>query len=152
MHLEKSQMVTVDNFEFPDDLKYDMREHLWLRADGDKLVVGLDSLSVEALGNVVHLEIADVGTPVALGDDVGSLEAEKMVSSIVAPISGVVVEINEETVASPGIIVDDPYGDGWLFSIEPDDPDGEGDLVEGTDAIQDWAETEVARYVDNGWV
>jgi glycine cleavage system H protein len=145
-------MATVENFEFPNELQYEMREHLWLRNDGDHFVVGLDSVSIAALGNVVHVEIADVGTAVSQGDDLGSLEAEKMVSSIIAPISGKIVERNEETIAAPGTIMDDPYGDGWLFAIKPDPNDEGGDLVEGAAAIQDWAETELARYTDNGWV
>lgn len=145
-------MLTIEKFEFPEDLKYHVREHLWLRAEGPDLVVGLDALSIGALGNVVHVEIAAVGTQVSRGDDLGSLEAEKMVSSIVAPVTGRIVARNEETIASPGVMIDDPYGSGWLFTIQPASGSGEEDLVEGSEAIREWAETEVARYTDNGWV
>lgn len=146
-------MGFIETFDFPDDLKYDRTEHLWLRSRGDHVLIGLDSLSLEALGNVVHVEVREIGTVFKRGEDIGSLEAEKMVSSLVAPVDGTIVARNEDAIGSPGGLRADPYGAGWLVEIEADDPGSvEPNLVTGDEAIRDWATAEVARYVENGWV
>jgi glycine cleavage system H protein len=116
-------MRVIDGHEFPEGLWYHRAEHLWLRpaepdARGTRLVtVGLDALGAQALGEVVYVQLVEAGLEVAAGQPLGSLEAEKMVRPVLAPVSGLVAEVNRELGASPRLLSTDPYGRGWLVRI-----------------------------------
>ena len=107
--------------EFPDDLKY-TREHEWVRAEGNVLRVGITDFAQDALGDVVYVEIPDVGTTVTAGEPFGEVESTKSVSAVYAPVSGQVIERNPALADSPELVNEDPYGDGWMILIEPGDP------------------------------
>src|SRR5919198_5707459 len=107
--------------EFPDDLKY-TREHEWVRAEGNVLRVGITDFAQDALGDVVYVEIPEVGTAVTAGEPFGEVESTKSVSAVYAPVSGQVVERNGALADSPELVNEDPYGDGWMILIEPGDP------------------------------
>lgn len=116
-------MATVDGYDFPADRWYDVREHLWVRPDdADPLVVtvGVDALGQELLGELVYVQLEPVGTVVRRGDAVGSLEAEKMVRPVLAPVSGTLLEINQEVLGAPRLLNSAPYDRGWLFRLRPD--------------------------------
>ena|SRR5437870_4821403 len=103
--------------EFPDDVKY-TREHEWARVDGRTVRVGISDFAQDALGDVVYVEIPEVGTEVKAGEPFGEVESTKSVSSVYAPVSGRVVERNEALADSPENVNQDPYGDGWMILIE----------------------------------
>ena len=145
-------MTVVENYSFPDDLYYHAEEHLWLRQGTDGVTVGVDALAQDALGTIVHLAIHQPGQTVSRGDQIGSLEAEKMVSPLIAPVSGTLVNVNAAAMEAPQLVSDDPYGAGWLVVIEPTDFEGDAaELVHG-DALDQWTRAEVRRYHDQGWV
>jgi glycine cleavage system H protein len=106
---------------FPDDLRY-TREHEWARRKGALVVVGITEYAQEQLGDVVYLELPDVGDPVKKGDSFGVVESTKAVSELFAPISGKVVEVNDPLSDAPETVNDDPYEEGWMIAIEPADP------------------------------
>jgi glycine cleavage system H protein len=106
---------------FPDDLRY-TREHEWARRKGALVVVGITEYAQEQLGDVVYLELPDVGDPVKKGDSFGVVESTKAVSELFAPISGKVVEVNDPLSDAPETINDDPYEEGWMIAIEPSEP------------------------------
>lgn len=107
----------------PADLRY-TAEHEWLTADGDAGVstVGITAYATEALGDVVHLELPDVGTTLTAGDTCGEVESTKSVSDLYAPADGEVVEVNDAAVADPGLVNTDPFGTGWLFRMKVTTP------------------------------
>lgn len=111
----------------PDDLRYSS-DHEWIRTDGGKLRVGITDYAQDALGDVVFVDLPDVGTTVTAGESVAEVESTKSVSDIYAPVSGTIIEVNDELGDEPERLNDDPYGEGWLFVIETDD-DG-GDLLD----------------------
>ena len=100
----------------PDGLKYG-RSHQWIRTEGDSVVVGITHYAQDQLGEVVYVELPDVGTAVAVGDELGTLESVKAVSEFLAPIAGEVLEVNTRLEDEPNLVNDDPYGDGWLVKL-----------------------------------
>jgi glycine cleavage system H protein len=104
----------------PDELRYS-KDHEWIRVEGDVVRVGITDYAQDALGDVVYVQVPSVGTEVKLGDSFSEVESTKSVSDIYAPVSGVVVEVNDLLGDEPQKVNDDPYGDGWLCTIRVSD-------------------------------
>jgi len=101
----------------PSELKY-TKEHEWVRIDGDTATVGITDWAQGELGDIVFVELPDVGAEVAQMEAFGTIEAVKAVSELYAPLSGKVVEINKGLDDDPMVVNRDPYGDGWMIKIE----------------------------------
>jgi glycine cleavage system H protein len=100
----------------PENLKY-TTEHEWLD-ESTPAVIGVTDVAAEALGDVVYLELPEVGAAVEAGAVVGEIESTKSVSELYSPVSGTIAEVNAEAVENPEIVNQDPYGKGWLFKVE----------------------------------
>ena len=107
--------------EFPQDLSYSS-EHEWCRVDGDVATVGITDFAQSELGDVVFLELPEVGDAVSAGGEFGTIEAVKAVAELFAPVSGEVVEVNDAIVDSPETVNEQPYGDGWMIKVKMNDP------------------------------
>jgi glycine cleavage system H protein len=108
---------------FPDDLKY-TAEHEWVRTPGESagsVRIGITDYAQDALGDIVYVQLPEVGETVAAGNAVGELESTKSVSDVYSPVSGKVVARNESLDATPELVNTDPYGDGWLFEVAVDE-------------------------------
>jgi glycine cleavage system H protein len=106
---------------YPEDLKY-TAEHEWVRSPGESagaVRIGITHYAQDALGDIVYVSLPDVGAEVASGSPVGELESTKSVSDVYVPVSGRVVARNEALDNNPELVNTDPYGEGWLFEIEP---------------------------------
>lgn len=97
-------------------------EHEWLRAEGDVFVVGITAHATEQLGDLVFVELPEVGTEVAKDDEIVVIESVKAASDILAPIDGEITEVNEALAATPELANTDAIGDGWFFKIKASDP------------------------------
>jgi glycine cleavage system H protein len=106
---------------YPDDLRYH-EEHDWARIDGDQATFGVTWYAQDALGEVVFFDPPDVGASVTKDQTYAEVESVKAVSDVFAPLSGEIVEVNEELADSPERINADPYGDGWMIKIRMTDP------------------------------
>lgn len=107
----------------PSELKY-VASHEWLRMEDDgTITVGITDHAQEALGDIVYVELPDVGDTVAVDDEVAVVESVKAASDVYAPITGEVVAINEALEDDPEVINNDPYGEGWMYRIKPDNAD-----------------------------
>jgi glycine cleavage system H protein len=104
----------------PTELRYS-KDHEWARLEDGKVRVGITDYAQDALGDVVFVELPAVGDAVALGGSFGEVESTKSVSELYAPIAGTVVEVNGDLADAPERLNDDPYGEGWICVIEPDD-------------------------------
>jgi len=113
----------------PDDLRYS-KDHEWAKLENGRVRIGITDYAQDALGDVVYVQIPDVGTQVAAGDSFSEVESTKSVSDIYAPVSGSIVEVNQELADAPQRVNDDPYGEGWLVIIEPDDASQYDDLLD----------------------
>ncbi|MGD9762656.1 MAG: glycine cleavage system protein GcvH [Candidatus Binatia bacterium] len=107
--------------EFPDDLKYS-REHEWVLVEGKVATVGITAFAEEQLGDVVFVELPAVGDKVTKDEAMGVVESVKAVSDVYAPVSGTVLEVNDDLPDSTELVNEDPYGDGWMVKIEISDP------------------------------
>ena len=112
---------------YPEDLKYH-EEHDWARVEGDEAALGITWFAADALGELVHFEAPEAGSTVTKGQSYGEVESVKAVSDVIAPLSGEVLEVNEQVVAAPETVNEDPYGNGWLLRIRVADP-GEADAL-----------------------
>ncbi|MFQ5583519.1 MAG: glycine cleavage system protein GcvH [Calditrichia bacterium] len=101
----------------PEDLKYS-KEHEWARVEGDTVVVGITDYAQGELGDIVYVELPEKGTVVAKDESFGTIEAVKAVSDLFSPVSGEVIEVNEELNDAPEDINSDPYGKGWMIKIK----------------------------------
>jgi glycine cleavage system H protein len=111
------------------------------------VIVGIDAMGREALGEVVYVDLAGAGREVRRGEALGSLEAEKMVRPVPAPVSGTVVDVNDAVLAAPRLLNSDPYGGGWLFKIRATRWAAEcHELLHGDDAVVAWARAELERH------
>jgi len=115
---------------YPDDLKY-TREHEWVRIDGSTVRIGITAYAQEALGDIVFVQLPEVGERVSAGQPFGEVESTKSVSDVYAPVSGSVTARNEVVDTTPELVNTDPYGDGWLLEI---DADADADAPELLDA------------------
>jgi glycine cleavage system H protein len=112
----------------PKNLKYH-REHDWARVDGDTAVFGLTDYAQETLGNIVYIELPEVGADVTAGAPYAEVESVKAVSDVYAPLSGSVIEVNDEVVDAPEIINESPFETGWLIKVRLSDPGELDDLM-----------------------
>ncbi len=104
----------------PDDLRYSS-DHEWVRRDGDIVTIGITDYAQDSLGDVVFVELPDVGTDVAANDSFTEVESTKSVSDIYAPVAGTISEINDQLEDQPELLNADPYGEGWICRITMSD-------------------------------
>lgn len=108
------------NLDVPEHLEYS-EEHVWVDASVEPSVVGLTEYAVNQLGELVFVDLPEPGTRVEAGDEIVELESQKAVQPLVCPVAGTVRYVNREASDDPGIITNDPYGEGWILKIELDD-------------------------------
>ena len=101
---------------YPTDLKY-TQSHEWIRLEGNTVVVGVSWFAQDSMGDVVHVELPEVGDELAAGEPACEIESVKAVSDVYSPVSGEIVEVNEALEDAPEVVNEDPYGAGWLFKV-----------------------------------
>jgi glycine cleavage system H protein len=116
----------------PVELKY-ASSHEWVRVEGDIAVIGITNHAQDALGDLVYVELPEVGDALHAGDEAGVVESVKAASDIYAPVSGEVIAINESLTDAPEIINTDPYTDGWMYKIRMSDSAELSDLLSADD-------------------
>lgn len=125
----------------PSELKF-LSSHEWVLVEGDIATVGVSDHAQELLGDLVFVELPEVGSTVAAGDSVGVIESVKAASDTYAPVSGEVIEVNSDLEDSPERVNDDPYGDGWMYRVKMEDMDEIDNLLDADAYIESIAEDE----------
>ncbi|QIR39643.1 glycine cleavage system protein GcvH [Tolypothrix sp. PCC 7910] len=110
------------SFEYPQDLRY-LDTHEYVRLEGEIATIGITEFAVDQLGDVVFLELPEVGDAITKGDTFGSIESVKAVEDLNAPVTGTVIERNDDLIDSPEQVAEDPYGEAWLVKVRVNDPD-----------------------------
>lgn len=123
-----------------DDLYYS-EDHEWVRTEEDCLVIGVSDFAQDELGDIVFVELPEVDDELEKGDSFGVLESVKAVSDTFIPVSGKIIEVNEDLLDNPELINDDPYGEGWLIKIDPTD-DSELDELLSAEEYEEFIEEE----------
>ncbi len=117
------------DYDVPDNLHYSEQDE-WARPERDRVVVGVTDYAQQQLGDIVFVELPEVGTAVEKGEPFGVVESVKAVSDLCAPVSGEVIEINEDLREHPELANEDCYGDGWIIAIAPSEPKDLGSLLD----------------------
>ncbi|MBN3963174.1 MULTISPECIES: glycine cleavage system protein GcvH [unclassified Nostoc] len=109
------------SFEYPEDFKY-LDSHEYVRLDGEIATIGITEFAVHELGDIVFLELPDIGEAISKGDKIGTIESVKAVEELNSPVTGTVIERNDALIDDPEQVSDDPYGEGWFLKVRVDDP------------------------------
>lgn len=136
-------MVEIEGYDLPEDLYY-TKDHTWARIDSDStVVIGMDDFGVKGAGNIEFIDLPLEDDEFESGDAFGSLESAKWVGGLLMPVGGMVTEVNEDVEDDLDILVDDPYGEGWLIKVKPDNLDEDiKDLIHGED-VSTWIKKEI---------
>ena len=113
----------------PEDLRYS-KDHEWARLEGDRVRVGITDYAQDALGDVVFIELPEIGTTVKLDESFSEVESTKSVSDVYAPLAGTITEVNTDLADAPERLNEDPYGEGWICVIAPDDVSAHEQLLD----------------------
>ncbi|EJN6961393.1 TPA: glycine cleavage system protein GcvH [Photobacterium damselae] len=120
----------------PSDLKF-THSHEWVRDEGNGIyTIGITDHAQSLLGDIVFIDLPELEDELEAGDDCAVVESVKSASDIYAPLTGVVVAINEDLDGAPGLVNSDPYGDGWLFQLQVEDDIELGELLDGEDYLE----------------
>lgn len=119
---------------FPDNLRY-TKDHEWIRLEGDEAFIGITDFAQHELGDIVYVEVETVGQQLNAGDVFGTVEAVKTVSDLYLPVNGTITEVNSKLNASPELVNNDPYGDGWMVKMKVSNA-GDVDSLMNAEAYQ----------------
>lgn len=122
--------------DLPEELRYS-KEHIWVRVEGSRAVIGITDYAQSELGKITSIELPQVGDELEQEDSFGSIEARKTVADLYAPISGPVLEVNEELIDNPSLLNEDPYDSAWIAVISIADPEELNLLL----SAEDYADT-----------
>ena len=113
-------MKEINELNLPDDLKY-AKDHEWVKLEGDKVKIGIDDYAQDQLGDIVFVELPEVGATFSKGEEFGTVESVKAVSELFIPIGGEILAINTSLEETPEHVNNSPYEDGWMIEIKPSD-------------------------------
>jgi glycine cleavage system H protein len=122
----------------PDDIKYH-KEHTWVKVSGKKGTIGITDYAQDALGDIVYIDLPEMDATVDANSEMSEIESTKATSSVISPVGGRIVKVNEDLAESPEIINEDPYGKGWIAVVEIENPSEIDDLMDSS---------EYEKYVD----
>ena len=138
-------MAQIKGYDMPDDLYYH-EEHSWARVDGTKVTVGMTDFFQKEAGDIVFVDLPDLEDEVSQGEVCGKIQSRKWIGNLVAPVSGEIVEINEELEDDTTLINKDPYGKGWILVIEAGNLDEELDnLIHGKEKVEQFIESQIKK-------
>jgi len=122
--------------DLPEELRYS-KEHIWVRVEGSRAIIGITDYAQEELGRITSVELPEAGDEIEQEDSFGSIEARKTVADLYAPISGPILEVNEELLENPALLNEDPYDSAWIAVISIVDPEELNLLL----SAEDYADT-----------
>lgn len=129
-------MSTVAGCDIPENLFYLVEKHVWARRDGDLVVVGLTDVAQNLAKGIISVTTKRAGRSLAKGKSVGTVESSKWVGPVPAPVGGEIAEVNGALLADPGLLNREPYGEGWIAKLRPEDWDRDAtDLVTGAEGV-----------------
>ena len=114
-------MKEISELNLPDDLRY-AEDHEWARSESGNIRIGIDDYAQDQLGDIVYVDLPQVGDTFSKGEEFGSVESVKAVSELFLPVGGEIVEINNKLEDAPELVNNSPYDDGWMILIKPNDP------------------------------
>ena len=136
--------MEIEGYEVPEDLYY-TDDHFWARVEDDgKVRIGIDAFGGTAVGTIEFIDLPMEDDEFEAGDAFGSMESAKWVGGLTMPVSGTVIEVNEDIEDDPGLMAEDPYGDGWLILVEPSNLEEDLKKLNHGDKLRSWFEEDIA--------
>ena len=135
-------MAEIKGYNMPDELYYH-EEHSWARVDGTKVTVGMTDFFQKEAGDIVFVDLPDEEDEVSQGEVCGKIQSRKWIGNLIAPVSGEIVEINEDLEDDTSLVNTDPYGKGWIIVIEASDLDSELENLIHGDAVISYIERQI---------
>lgn len=145
-------MAEVLGYNMPDELYYQI-DHAWARVEDDgNVTIGMDEYFAKEAGDIVYVDMPFEDDEIAAGETCGKLQSSKWIGKMLAPISGTVVETNEELESNAALINEDPYGEGWVMKVEPSDLEAELEklMKAGTPEFAEYIKKELERLDEEG--
>ncbi len=117
----KFKMSDLDQLQFPDTVKYS-KEHTWARLDGDVILIGISDYAQDQLGEIIFIDLPEIGAAFAIDEEFGVVESVKTASDLYMPVGGEVLEVNQSLEDEPEVVNNDPFGEGWMLKVKAADP------------------------------
>jgi glycine cleavage system H protein len=115
------KMSDLDHLQFPDTVKYS-KEHTWARLDGDVILIGISDYAQDQLGEIIFIDLPEIGAEFAIDEEFGVVESVKTASDLYMPVGGEVLEVNQSLEDEPEAVNNDPFGEGWMLKVKAADP------------------------------
>ena len=141
------------DYSFPKNLLFEKEHHVWCLVESEQCIrIGIDPLGLASLGELAYLSLNPIGSSIRQGQPMGVLEAAKMTGELIAPFNGSIVDRNHAVLEDPFLVNQDPYGKGWLLLIKNQNWLIESKRLITGDEVDEWSETELERYRNQGWI
>ncbi|UCG04988.1 MAG: glycine cleavage system protein H [Desulfobacterales bacterium] len=137
--------MEIRGYNMPNGLYYEAH-HYWVKVEGDILVMGMDDFAQQMAGKIVYVQLPFEGKKLSFGNKFAKVESGKWVGKVFAPVSGELLESNQELEMDPTIINQDCYGSGWMYKIKPNDVGDVENLIHGAEAVEKWLLADIERY------
>ena len=137
--------MEIQGYKLPDDLYYE-EHHSWVKIEADILVMGMDDFAQQMAGEIVYVQLPFEGKKLIAGKKFAKVESGKWLGKVFAPVSGELLESNQELEMDPTIINKDCYGNGWMYKIKPNDIRDVENLIHGGEAIERWLLEDIEKY------
>ena len=142
--MEETNME-IQGYYLPENLYYE-KNHFWVKAEGDLLVMGMDEFAIKMAGEIVYVQLPAEGKKLVAGKKFAKIESGKWLGKVYAPVDGELVESNEELEENATIINEDCYGKGWMFKIKPDNMEDIDNLIHDPKDIEAWILEDIEKY------
>ncbi|MEW5909001.1 MAG: glycine cleavage system H protein [Thermodesulfobacteriota bacterium] len=137
--------MDIEGYHIPEDRYYE-EGHCWVKEENGTLVMGMDDFAQKLAGEIVYVQLPEIGKALVAGKRFAKVESGKWLGKINAPVTGELVGVNEELENNPGLINQDCYGKGWMFTIKPADIAGLARLIHTPDAIRKWMLADIEKF------
>ena len=137
--------MEIQGYNMPEDLYYE-KNHFWVKAEGDLLVMGMDEFAIKMAGEIVYVQLPAEGKRLDAGKKFSKIESGKWLGKVYAPVDGELVESNEALEENATVINEDCYGKGWMFKIKPDNMDDINNLIHDPKSIEAWILADIEKY------
>ncbi len=137
--------MKINNYNIPEDLYYE-KNHFWVKAEGDLLVMGMDDFAIKMAGEIVYVQLPAEGKRLDAGKKFAKIESGKWLGKVYAPVDGELVESNQALEENTTVINEDCYGKGWMFKIKPDNMNDINNLIHDPKDIESWMQDDIEKY------
>lgn len=140
--------MEIEGYNMPEDLYYE-KNHFWVKAEGDLLVMGMDDFAIKMAGELVYVQLPSEGKKLTAGKKFAKIESGKWLGKVYAPVDGELAEANEDIEEDASVINEDCYGKGWMFKIRPDNMADIENLIHDPEDIEAWILEDIEKYKED---